>query len=519
MRKLALVLLIAALIGVSACREGPAASANTWQDQYDLGMRYLEEGNYEEAIIAFSAAIEIDPKRAEAYLGLADAYIESGKPEKALEALQCGYDNTEDVELDQRMDALQAELEATDAEWKNAYATYIQKDMLETGDGSTLDGSEYYLFFGNDDHIPELYISYPYTYAGARMCTVLNGVVDAVYVESVSYVERENLFHDAGGRMDNYYDRIYAIQDGKFSSLAEGAETVYQWAEDPADIVADYTWNGQAIEGMAYKANLEDAFPSASAKSCMDTNSYTYEGVLNYLQNGTPSEPQPASSAAPTDYVIRRAPELDGVEANFTLGEAWGTEPFTYVIEEMDSGFPVATFQVKGYDYDDIEVIYHGEDDLIFSIPVGYPASAYRYDFTENMMYELDSGNYQLWGEYLLNAGAAAGEMPLPGFISLYTLRGEFEKTLAENPCFLQYYIDGNVLYYVYSNHTYEEMMEYAMGEGSYTDRTYRFEVWAYDQASGQNTRINEFDAYYIQEFQDGKVVFETDSGVKSLAF
>ena len=42
---------------------------NTWQEQYDLGVRYLAEGNYEEAIIAFTAAIEIDPNRVEAYMG------------------------------------------------------------------------------------------------------------------------------------------------------------------------------------------------------------------------------------------------------------------------------------------------------------------------------------------------------------------------------------------------------------------------------------------------------------------
>ena len=49
----------------------------TWQEQYDLGIRYLSEGNYEEAIIAFTAAIEIDPKRAEAYVGRGDAYVGS----------------------------------------------------------------------------------------------------------------------------------------------------------------------------------------------------------------------------------------------------------------------------------------------------------------------------------------------------------------------------------------------------------------------------------------------------------
>lgn len=46
-----------------------------WEEQYDLGVRYLSEGNYEEAIIAFTAAIEIDPKQALAYVGRGDSYI------------------------------------------------------------------------------------------------------------------------------------------------------------------------------------------------------------------------------------------------------------------------------------------------------------------------------------------------------------------------------------------------------------------------------------------------------------
>ena len=53
------------------------------EQQYDLGVRYLSEGNYEEAIIAFTAAIEIDPKRAEGYAKLADAYMEIGDREAA----------------------------------------------------------------------------------------------------------------------------------------------------------------------------------------------------------------------------------------------------------------------------------------------------------------------------------------------------------------------------------------------------------------------------------------------------
>lgn len=46
----------------------------TWQEQYDLGIRLLSEGKYEEAILAFSAAIAIAPKSAQNYISRADAY-------------------------------------------------------------------------------------------------------------------------------------------------------------------------------------------------------------------------------------------------------------------------------------------------------------------------------------------------------------------------------------------------------------------------------------------------------------
>ena len=70
------IILIAALvlgvllIGGSFLGKGSGG----WQENYDLGARYLSEGNYQEAILAFTAAIDIDPKRAEGYLGRAEAY-------------------------------------------------------------------------------------------------------------------------------------------------------------------------------------------------------------------------------------------------------------------------------------------------------------------------------------------------------------------------------------------------------------------------------------------------------------
>ena len=76
-------LTIVLVLGLCAC--GQSAQAK-WQEQYDLGVRYLSEGNYEEAIIAFTAAIEIDPKRPEAYVGRGGAYIGSGETAENLAA-------------------------------------------------------------------------------------------------------------------------------------------------------------------------------------------------------------------------------------------------------------------------------------------------------------------------------------------------------------------------------------------------------------------------------------------------
>ena len=63
--------------------------------QLDLGNRYLEEMDYEQAILAYKTAIEIDPKCEDAYLGLADIYITQEKPINAAEILEEGYSQTE----------------------------------------------------------------------------------------------------------------------------------------------------------------------------------------------------------------------------------------------------------------------------------------------------------------------------------------------------------------------------------------------------------------------------------------
>ena len=102
-----LIAIIAIIAGLIVYSLG-GNNTSKFQKQYDLGMKYLEEGNYEEAIVAFTAAIEIDPRQADAYLGLAEVYIAQNEFDLALEILQKGYDITADERLKERIGEIES---------------------------------------------------------------------------------------------------------------------------------------------------------------------------------------------------------------------------------------------------------------------------------------------------------------------------------------------------------------------------------------------------------------------------
>lgn len=103
----AILLILIALIVCISIYNTPA---NRLSRQLDLGNRYLEEQNYEQAIVEFDKAIAIDPMSVDAYLGKADAYIGLGDLQSALDTLQTGYDLTGDERLKEELDKIEAQL-------------------------------------------------------------------------------------------------------------------------------------------------------------------------------------------------------------------------------------------------------------------------------------------------------------------------------------------------------------------------------------------------------------------------
>lgn len=73
--------------------------------QLELAQHYLLEEDYEQAIAAYKIVIQIDPKNTEAYLGLAEAYAESGNMGKAIKVLEQGYKKTKAQELQEEKES------------------------------------------------------------------------------------------------------------------------------------------------------------------------------------------------------------------------------------------------------------------------------------------------------------------------------------------------------------------------------------------------------------------------------
>lgn len=99
---IALTILLAAIILVVLilANSGSHAKVNNYLVEAE---KYLIEMNYEQAIIAFDKALEIDPNNSYAYIGKAEALKAMGKDAEAIEMLEKGYEVTGDERVAEKL--------------------------------------------------------------------------------------------------------------------------------------------------------------------------------------------------------------------------------------------------------------------------------------------------------------------------------------------------------------------------------------------------------------------------------
>lgn len=93
-----MILAFAVLIFISSlcfgCSAGTSAKATR---QLELAVKYLSEGKFEEAVLAYNEVLKIDPKNLNAYKGLGKVYALQGKYDEAEKLYLKGLDVVEDM--------------------------------------------------------------------------------------------------------------------------------------------------------------------------------------------------------------------------------------------------------------------------------------------------------------------------------------------------------------------------------------------------------------------------------------
>lgn len=139
----------------------------------------------------------------------------------------------------------------------------------------------------NDDGQPELWLDYGYGYAGGEVFTTDGSTTDKVYLShGAAYtIPGSNLLHTTGGHMGGYYDEIYKIENGKFTTVAKGSygETEDQQTDENGELIYRYYWNGEDVSEEQYEQNRKELFDQDQAEDIYQ-NIYTFEQSKALLQ-------------------------------------------------------------------------------------------------------------------------------------------------------------------------------------------------------------------------------------------
>ena len=300
------LLTIVLVLWLCACgQQGGGAGGDDWQSQYDLGVRYLSEGNYEEAIIAFTAAIEIDPMRPEAYVGRGGAYIGSGETAENLAAALADYE--EAVALD----------ETNAAAWLGIADVYIRQGDYDKALEilrEALEKTE------NDQSI------------AGKLAEMERGI----FTDSVGQMRRQNWYGE-GGALTCYYTFTYDSQG------REASVTSFDGAGNQLSCIENvYDQEGRLLSGIGMM----------SSAGQMQFCEYEYDAAGNQIQATYHTD---ASADSPVERQYRFAYDDDGnqirQEHYDSTGTMQGYETYEYtdgLMTRTDNYYPDGT--LSGYD-------------------------------------------------------------------------------------------------------------------------------------------------------------------------
>lgn len=166
--------------------------------------------------------------------------------------------------------------------WREAYRAYVTQNAAY--------GDTYALIYVDGDSIPELVIDSSAEASGCRILTYAQGQVNVLTTRrrGFTYIERGNRLCNSDGLMDQYFDDVYEIRNGRWVCIARGEYFGYLsgWNDILGRYVCqNYVWNGQKTDIGQYMISLSNVYDGQHAVGVED--GYSLSGILNELAEVT----------------------------------------------------------------------------------------------------------------------------------------------------------------------------------------------------------------------------------------
>ena len=183
--------------------------------------------------------------------------------------------------------------EKTDQEdsWKSAYLNYIETNTQIEDPEKGTHREIYKLLDLNGDGVPELYINFGSTAGGDAILSYFNGeiVEQKMYNYGFRYIEGANLFRDFGGHMDEYYDKIYTLENGNFVLLYSGEygaedNSKVEYGDDGMHVYR-YFWENEEVSSEEYERKLNEVYDTEKEVKIFQDAQYDSEKG-RYVGNG-----------------------------------------------------------------------------------------------------------------------------------------------------------------------------------------------------------------------------------------
>lgn len=189
------------------------------------------------------------------------------------------------------LENLTGEKTAQEDSWKSAYLNYIETNTQIEDPEKGTHREIYKLLDLNGDGVPELYINFGSTAGGDAILSYFNGeiVEQKMYNYGFRYIEGANLFRDFGGHMDEYYDKIYTLENGNFVLLYSGEygaedNSKVEYGDDGMPVYR-YFWENEEVSSEEYERKLNEVYDTEKEIKIFQDAQYDSEKG-RYVGNG-----------------------------------------------------------------------------------------------------------------------------------------------------------------------------------------------------------------------------------------